>query len=310
MYQCSNKCNRITIIPINMKKYLFLFAVGFSADIMKAQTIEENETPSFWERVKIAESMSTAEQKESPAQFQMTFPKNDPASWLLNLGLSYGIFPKAQKSISKIGLEYHRNTLTDQEQNNFQTGYGITQLLTNSKRNRLYLDADIKYVYDGIKIKNSLASNLFFSFFNDGGQKGLNLNVPKYFNQKKQTILITNYFGPQLQSIFKAKDVTDEGFILRPLFNVTAQYDFNKKKDSTENKFAKPKPLVRLFADYTGRYDAINTTDHRENYTQLFKNGIEYYIAYNPLKVSIGASFNYGSDPRAGLENNNFGLLA
>ncbi|MGE9313221.1 hypothetical protein ACLOAU_16345 [Niabella sp. CJ426] len=289
-----------------MKEFILALAPGCIANNILAQAVEKKKTPTLWERLEVAESMSTAEQKDAPAQFQITLPKKDTASWLLNLGVSYLINLKSQTSISTIEAEYHRNTLTDEEQNNFQIGYGLTQKLETW----LYLDADAKYVYDGVKIKNSLASNLLFSLYNDGGQNSLNLNVPNYYNEKKQTLCITQYFGAQIQSIFKAKNVANEGFILRPLFNIGVQYDFNKKKDSTEGKYTKPKPLVGLFTDYTGRVDAVNSTDTREHYTQLFKAGIEYFLAYQPLKVSIGGSFNYGSDPRAGLEKQQFWLIS
>jgi hypothetical protein len=84
------------------------------------------EESKFWKNIQISESLETAEKKEKPAQFMVTFPKDLPSSWLINAGVAYKFDDFFKYGTSKALIEYHKNTLTDKEQNNFQVGYGIT----------------------------------------------------------------------------------------------------------------------------------------------------------------------------------------
>ncbi|APU97149.1 hypothetical protein BV902_12965 [Sphingobacterium sp. B29] len=248
--------------------------------------------------------METAEQKESPAQLQITLPKKDKSSWLINAGVSYRLGDNATSSISKIATEYHKNTLTDKEQDNFSIGYGLTQLISKNASKGFFINGDAKYVYDGVENKNSIVSNMLLTYYkNRNGGPGFNFNSRNICNGT--ALFVSAYTGLQLQGAFKASDNADEGFILRPQFKTAIHFDINKKDDPIT-----PSPLLRFSADYSGRVDAINTTDNRENYTHLIKTGADIFIAYQPIKVSIGGSFNYGSNPVVGLKQQEFWLVS
>jgi len=293
-----------------MKKYYTVAFFCMLADSAYAQS-DKRDKSGFWDRVRISESMETAEQKEKPAQFQVTIPKDGSASWMFNTGISYALSSNLTTSVQKISAEYHRNTLTDKEQNNFQAGYALTQLLSKNADNGLYLNADAQYAYDGVDIKNSVASSLLLTWYKDASEKGLSFNALNFFDAS--SLFLSGFGGVQLQGIFDAKDAGSKGFIVRPLYVLAVQYNINKKdssnkKDST--KFSAPKAALRFSVDYTGRVDAINSTSYREHYTQQLKVGADYFLTYEPVKVSIGASYNYGSDPFKGLKQQQYWLLS
>lgn len=290
-----------------MKKlYLTLLALVFSG-----KALSQADT-TFWDRILISESLETAEKKQKPAQFMVTFPKDQPASWLINLGASYKIDDVFKYGIFKGVVEYHKNTLVDKEQNNFQVGLGLTDKIISitesdfySKTDlekSIYMDADLKYVYDGIAIKNSFASTVLFSYYREA-DFGTNVNSYSWYNKHRQGLFLSFYGGVQSQGIFNAKDKDAKGLIIRPLYILGLQYQFTSAKENM-------KPIGRLSLDYTGRVDAVNTSEYKENYTHLFKAGADIFIAYDPVKVSIGGSFNYGSDPLKGLAKQQFWLLS
>jgi len=66
---------------------------------------------------------------------------------------------------------------------------------------------------------------------------------------------------------------------------------------------------IEFFINYSGRYDILNSTENREYYTHLLKTGIDYYLLNDPLDVTIGISFNRGSNPLQGLKNQQFWLF-
>lgn len=286
-------------------------SITLLALIVGSQLYAQEESK-FWKNIQISESLETAEKKEKPAQFMVTFPKDMPSSWFINAGVAYKFDDFFKYGTSKALIEYHKNTLTDKKQNNFQVGYGITdRIFSISEPNpdsefdaekSIYIDADIKYVYDEIGIKNSFASTVLFSYYKDGTH-GQNVNTFSWYDDHKHGLLFSFYGGLQSQGIFNAKDKEAKGIILRPLYILGLQYQIMSKAN-TDN------PIGRLTLDYTGRVDAVNTSKYKEDYTHLFKAGADIFIAYEPVKVSFGCSFNYGSDPLKGLAKQQFWLLS
>ncbi len=282
-----------------MKKYIVLLCI--SALTTTKMTLAQKKSW-FDKNVLIGQSMETAEQKKEPAQFQITLPHKDSSSWLLDIGVSVKLGSQSPRLISKLTTEFHKNTLTDEKQNNFSLGYSYKYLIPGGKTTDWFSVGDIKYVYDGEKIKNSVAANLLFTFSNDES-KFLHWNANKYFNKAKQAIFLSIFGGVQIQDILKAKNDSAKGFIVRPIFTPTFILDFNSAKDSST--------VLRFSATYTGRKDMVNSTKFaREDYTHLLKAGAEIFLAYKPVKVSLGFSFNYGSDPLKGLKQQQYWLFA
>ncbi|MCW3119346.1 MAG: hypothetical protein JWM28_3428 [Chitinophagaceae bacterium] len=262
---------------------------------------------SFWKPLRIGQSMETAEKKEEPAQLMGTFPQKDPSSWLANLGISYALNNNSENSISKLTIEYHRNTLTDKKQKNFSAGYTLYQALGGTEDVFPFLSADFKYVYDSIDTKKSIAYNALVSWFFNG--KGFHLNAPNWIKDDKdnKTAAFTPalYAGLQGQHVFNAKKDSAKGYTLRFVYKASAYFDIMGDTDPNT-----PKPALRFSVDYTGRSPITNSTKFGEDYTDLIKAGVELFITYKPVKVSIGVSYNSGSDPLKGLLKQQYWLLS
>ncbi len=254
----------------------------------------------FWDKVTISESMETSEQIAEPAQFQFTFPKDGTESYVINLGASYRLNARS-RFISRIKTEFHKNTLLEKEQENLDLGYQATLGMPFTK-GFLFLLFDPKYVYNGIEHKSAAAGNILFTL----------KNYKSSFFKLNTNNRITNcinfvpslFAGLQLQSNFKAKEEINEGFIMRPIFSCSASFYLNK---SNENKDG----IVKASVIYTGRQDIINDTDtEKEGYTDLLKAKAEVFLINAPVRVSIGVSFNKGSDPIKGLTEQEYWLLS
>lgn len=264
----------------------------------------------FSKNVKIGQSMETADQQAEPAQFQLTVPRKDTTSYLINLGMSVSLdfidWLSGNQFISKLKTEYHKNTLTEKKQDNFEIGYQGTWNFASSANDKtlFFFIFDPKYNYDAISYKNSIASNVLFSWLTD--ESKLNWNTNNYQLDNTFSEFYSLFAGAQAQEVIKTKVDTGTGFILRPLYTASVAIAWNRK-----NKIHKP--ILKLTTIYTGRWDLINSTvgaEEKEGYTQLLKCGLDWYVVNDPLKVSFGTSYNYGSDPLKGLLEQRYWLFS
>jgi len=282
-----------------MRRILFSVILLFITCIGYAQNVKEW----FDSNVKIRQSMETADQREEATQLQVTFVNKDSISYLINMGVSVRLNGRASQTfISKLNVEYHRNTLIRKQQNNFQIGYGYNWKFADLNTANLHLAGDLKYVRNKIDPTHSFAGNLLFTWIDT--KSAVNWNAPKYINDGKESYFLSLFLGGQFQEIFAADKRDLKGFILRPLYTANINFCFNK----AEIPF---KPLIKLSATYTGRYDLVNTTTvGKEGYTQWLKAGIDWCIIDNPVKISLGLSANYGSDPLRGIKEQKYVLLS
>jgi hypothetical protein len=293
---------KIILTVVLLTTTIFVNAQTAIPSEVQNDTSKKKEKSWFEKNVKISQSMETAEQKELPAQFQVTLPKKDSSSWLVNLGVAIKLNTKSPRMLSKLTSEFHKNTLTDKEQENYQIGYSFTRLLSVKTVTDYFLAGDAKYVSDAVEKKQSIASNLLFTFMSKKGP----FNRFLHNDSLTTGLKVSPFVGLQLQESFKAKNDSAEGLILRPLFTIAMYYDLYKKN---QDDFP-PQPTLRFSANYTGRVDAVNSTKVKEDYTQLFSAGLEWFLAYTPARFSIGASFNYGSDPLQGLAQQQYWLIS
>jgi hypothetical protein len=287
--------NTILLLAILVSQ--IIFAQGQNTlSKAKQDTIPKTD---FFKRLKIGQSMETTDERGEPAQAVVTFPEDGTDSYLVNLGLLYTINPK-RKLISKVKAEYHKNTLTDKEQDNIEVGYQTTWNLRKiDSNNYLFFIFDPKYVYNGVTINNAVASNVLFSWYKDNSQ--FNINTKNYIDKKKSIFYKPSLFiGTQLQHNFKSENEDLEGFIMRPLASASLSISLLRKK----------KEFMKYSILYTGREDVINNTKAEEGYTKLLKTGLEIFIPNNTLEVSLGVSYNKGSDPIKGLADQKYWLLS
>lgn len=286
-----------------------------------------NKKNGFWEdiisKVTIQNEIDPLPDKPDPAIIQLTFPKGADDSWLIDAAIGYNLETKGRwkrDSNSKIDFtkgkkrwgftplfSYHRNTLVEEEQYNWQTGVSVNFANINRRPNdnvrvSHYASMSLKYSRNVIDSIQSLLFTGQYDLFRNG-KKGINLGTNTYTNSPfLQYFSITPSY--QLQYNFMANSKAKEGSILRPQFMVNYEIGTNLER---VQRNAKKK--ISLNLEYTGRYDVANSTGIREYYTHLFKTGLNFYLLNDPMTVTLSGTFNYGSDPAKGLKNQQFWLV-
>uniref|UniRef100_F4CEW0 DUF3078 domain-containing protein n=1 Tax=Sphingobacterium sp. (strain 21) TaxID=743722 RepID=F4CEW0_SPHS2 len=281
-----------------MRKTILYYFLLFGSNVAFSQPLDWSNW--FERNIKIRQSMETVEFREVPAQFQITLPKSDSSSWLVNVGVSMNLSSKSTRWISSLIAEYHKNTLTAVEQHNMQAAYGFSGLIKRGAKKSWFLNGNAGYTYDEISRSHSLMGNFLFTFMGDRGP----INTYKFAADTGSRFYISPFLGFQIQETMQAFDEASQGLLLRPLFTLSAYFDIIRKKTLT------PDPLLRIAVDYTGRTDLVNSTNIDEGYTQLLQSGIEWFLVDKPIRVSLGGSFNYGSDPLRGLAKQQYWLLS
>jgi hypothetical protein len=255
------------------------------------------------QRFKVRQSMETADLREEPAQFQINIPKEGRPHYIINVGTSFRLDNNGAKNyLSKLVGEYHKNTNADEEQDNFQIGYAYTWNFATRGTTDFFLSGDLEYIFNRFDGVHSIGSNQLFTWARDASN--LNWNTNNFFAGNSRSFFLSLFAGTQLQYIMNSKSDNEKGVILRPLITANASFSFN-------NPSAAPyRPIVTVGVYYTGRTDVVNSTALEEGYTNLLKCSIDWFISNGPVKVSIGASYNTGSDPMKGLKNQSYWLFS
>lgn len=271
---------------------------------------------SFFQKLEIRQSFGSAGAKNAPARFQLTLPKNEDASYLIDAGLGIPLVEvrigNALNMNGKIVGEYHRNTLIDEEQHTWQTGFSST-FRTRVKRNssgtsftQLYFTPTIKYSRNLVDTANALLFTVDFIPFRSG-EKGINLNTYTIRGSRNLIQLLSIMPGIEFQNNFSAKSDVNNGTILRPLFKAQYLLAGNKKRTPAIEMIS-PEKTWEASIDYIIRYAVINSTLTGEEFTNMLRTGVDYYFLTSPVSLSFGFSFNYGSDPLQGLKKQHFYL--
>jgi hypothetical protein len=271
---------------------------------------------SFFNRLELRQSFGSAGTRNAPARFQLTIPQYDDASYLIDGGIGLPIANyKLGKSLNvegKLVGEYHRNTMIDEAQHSWQTGFSGT-LRTNIIRNAAQTTYKQWYFTPTIKFSRNLQDTASALIFNMDaipfrtGEKGINLNTYTIRGNRKLIHLVAFNPGLELQSNFAAKQESNNGTIVRPLVKFQYLLAGNRLR-SPETEMITPDKTWEISLDYTGRYAVVNSTLTSEKFSQLFKAAADYYLLTHPIQISFGFSYNYGSDPAQGLKKQHYYL--
>ncbi|MDB5136390.1 MAG: hypothetical protein JWP37_2993 [Mucilaginibacter sp.] len=282
----------------------------------------KKDTTPFFGKFQLRQSFQTSDLQQSPAMLQLTIPGTGKSNWLVDAGASVTLSRLSSGPFtSKLVAEFHRNTLVDSQQYNYQAGYNFSWFKRNGNHVTPVWTGNLKYIRDRVDSSNSLAATLNFSLYRSKN-KGFDLGRPGYLSNEKYTYQLTPSVEAQYQQLMTS-DKQATGSILRPLVDLSASFAWNKKKkdDSVTickevdgvlkkvkiKKLEAPQKLLEFAFDYINRYAAVNNTGNGERYTKLLKTGISYYLlSTSTSSVSLGASYNLGSDPLNGLKDQRF----
>lgn len=268
-------------------------------------------------QISIRQSFNDDEQKENPAQFTITLPKDKEASYLADVALKLKISGMASnRSERSIITEYHRNNLADEEVNNFQVGLklmhvfkkpvapeNITDLLNPNyvqTYKTLKLNATLKYRYDKIEGAHGLAATALFNYFQQGAVR---MRWSAWNRNNNFGFLIIPKFGVEIQENFSADSTRYKGFVGRTVAGTSIS--LGRTLPNTANAFV---PLYRwlINIDAMARYDAVGEKHTDSRFHPLLKAGIDFYITNNPVKIILGPAFTFGDNPIEGFREFKF----
>jgi len=261
------------------------------------------QTSSDWlSHLTIAQSMATTDQQALPAQFNVTFPKNQGAAFLINLGAKYDFASFSDGSVLSATAEYHRNSMVDSVQNNLQLGFSYSWRFAHSANgnNTYFLIVDPLYSWDGVAKTNNAETELLLTTKSILGDH-LNLGRPTHWKNKAVTFFLSGYAGMQVQQVFPSDTTMPKGFKLRPVVKALASYAWNRHVDKSQ-AYNPNDPIIKIFIDYDLRKTIVNTTADGENFTHLLNTGVNYYFMTKPAQVSFGLSFVEGADYFSGMK--------
>lgn len=285
---------KLTLIAV-----LLLVAAGSFA--MRRDTDSVRHIPLF-DKFQLRQSFQDATEKESPAQLLLSLPSSGRSNWLVDVGVSARLVPlSGLHSVAKLVGEFHRNTLIDSAQYNWQLGFNYAYLHTRAAgRLAFSWTANLKYVRDVADTTHSVATTLSLGFYRSG-INFTNIGRPGYLNNYKMTYQLDPSLQVQYQQ-YLGND-THTGAIVRPLVSLAASIAWNGKRIPGKM----PPKKFEIAAAYINRYAAINKTGNGEGYSKLLRTGVNYYFLNTKSStVSFGASYNLGSDPLNGLKQQNF----
>jgi hypothetical protein len=206
----------------------------------------------------------------------------------------------------------NRNTQLKVEQNNFKVGvttnWKLGHLDKVERKTRYFNWTNtLEYIYSKLDTSNSIAVTSYMSLINSSIKKNsFFINTYKDLPKGFQYYSTANA-GAEYQQKFLANSENRKGFVSRSYFNVG--FKIARKIDPDGIDPSLGKRLFELGFTYTVRYDFINTTGFKEGYLSLIKADLILYPTLSS-KLSIGLSYNKGTDPLAGLADQEYYLLA
>lgn len=288
----------LTMRKLIMIAVLLLCAAGSFA--MRRDTDSVRHKPLF-DKFQLRQSFQDATGKENPAHLLLSLPSSGRSNWLVDAGISTRFAPLSGRHglFSMVG-EFHRNTLIDSVQYNWQLGLNYAYLHPKAPgKFALSWTANLKYVRDVVDTTHSIATTLSLGFYRSG--KNFNLGRPAYSADFKHTYQI----DPSVQVHYQQYlgNDTHSGAIVRPLLDLAVSYSWNGERLAGHN----PPKKFEIAFDYANRYAVLNKTGNGERYSKLLRTGVNYYFLNTKSStVSIGTSYNRGSDPLNGLKDQNF----
>lgn len=296
--------------------YLMICCIAFGlqawsqeSDTAKTDKDPEANNP-FFRKLQLRQSFQSSDLKQNPAALQFTLPQHGDHSWLIDAGAAVTLGKLSQGSFtSKLVAEFHRNTLVESPQYNYQAGYSFSIFKSKAGRSITPVwTGNVKYVRDKIDSSSAVAAVINFTLYRSG-RNILNLGRPAYLDGGNYTY----QFSPSLETQYQQVVTSDRnltGSVVRPLLDLSAAIAINKTKEKGE-KVVAPTKLVELAIDYVNRFAIINSTNNGEDYTKLFKAGINYYLLTQSTQaISLGVNYNLGSDPINGLKDQRFWQFA
>ncbi len=261
----------------------------------------------IFEKVTLRQSFQSTSEKAEPAFITYTNPKNSQASWAVNAAIGYKFEPTTKALTIDPYFEFHRNTIIDKEQYNWQTGISaewMTQDLHTKGWSPVLIGAE-KYNKDKIKEVSSMQGNLYFTplFKNKGG-------ALKYFWLPHATTnlgsLLHFYYAPYIglehENRIQTPDKTYKGNIYRVLLRVNPTLFFHTKNDDVLDRVALTMDY-QYRNDFSKSVDDLSSDDHRFFTASLL---YTFFKTADDKSAKIGFDYVNGENPSKGFQKQSF----
>jgi hypothetical protein len=263
----------------------------------------------FLDRFTLRQSFQSRNARAEPAVFTFTKPKERAESWLLNAAIGYNLLKSSNEVLMLNSyFEYHKNTLIDRHQDNWQVGFSSewqSRDFTRKQWSPIFITA-IKYNEDQIKNNTSLQGNVYVTPLFKG--KAMN---PRYFWIPNNTsnfgrffqFSYTPYIGFENENRINTEIDTSSGNIYRAVFRITSEVSLFPQNEQLRGKFEfnvdwqYRNNFRETVADLTEREHEYLTTSF--NYTffsdddgrRSAKIGLDYTTGENPTRNFEQQSF-------------------
>lgn len=273
-------------------------------------------------KISVRKGFESLDDRNEPAMLSITLPKNGlPNSYLINAGISYDFshnrhekesdtsrIKRGKRTDINVFFNLNRNNMIEKEQNSYKLGLAWKIKLFEKKSDRPVKSKYFSWINTGEYLRNvadtthSLYLTSYIALTQHGDGKVISFNTYKDMGCGFLYYLGWTV-GPEYQYKFNTPKESEKGGVLRLYYST--EFRIRKKNGNDKNG----KPLLELLLSNKGRYDIGNSTQAREYYLPLIKSELLYFPTGSG-DFSLGFSYNSGTDPIAGLRDQNFYLLA
>ncbi|NAS12284.1 hypothetical protein [Poritiphilus flavus] len=295
--------------PILVFTVLFVLGTMNGQDSIKKVGQDSDQDDSFFNRITLRKSFQSKNDKAEPAVVTYSNAENKEESWILNAAVGVSILNNIEEGLTLSPyLEYHRNTLVDKEQDNFQTGLATEWQLRDMSRKKWtpILIASLKYNEDNTKDISSFQGNYYFTPLFKGKAKNPEFfYIPNNISDfgKLFQFVYSPYLGLENENRFSTEMITDEGDIYRTYFRITANFSLFPGLKKLEKKF-------EFSIDWQYRYnieenvEGLDKSDH--NYFSASFNYILFTAQEGKRSAKVGVDYVNGDDPSRNFEEQSF----
>lgn len=269
------------------------------------------DAPSLWSRITLQQTLDKKAVPE-PAALAFLFPAGGEKSYSIQAGLRLDLAPTAIEDYLELGpfLEYSRNTDLKNEQNSLRAGVSADWTTTDLANHPWtgIVTGKVNYARQPKKDSDSFQASAMLTFL----PRGMVDHAGPYWIPNTRLLMgpvyftMGPYFGVEYERVFKAKETTAEGSVVRLAGRL--QVALQGRPESGLDRF-------EALTEFEYRRDIHDSTSNVERDHGLFRTGLTYYFlkpASDDDKKNVGLSIQYsnGSDPAKGLERQEFTQLS
>ncbi|HSI76514.1 MAG TPA: hypothetical protein VK957_11475 [Lunatimonas sp.] len=263
----------------------------------------------FLDRFTLRQSFQSRNARAEPAIFTFTKPREKEASWLLNAAIGYNLLKNSTSDLTlNPYVEYHKNTLIDRMQDNWQAGVSSewqSRDLSQKPWTPIFITA-LKYNEDKIKNNTSFQGNLYFTpLFKGKAMDPLYFWIPNNTSNfgRAFQFTYTPYIGLENENRINTEIEASSGHIYRAVFRITSEISLFPQNEQWRGKF-------EFYLDWQYRNNFRETvTDLTAADHKYFTSSFNYTFFSEDdgnKSAKIGLDYTNGENPTRNFEQQSF----